>query len=151
MEKINFVNKPNTDTPINADNLNLLQDNVEESIDSLENNINGTILYEDAEGTIENITLSDYVTNYKIIDIFYRDDNYIFASSRLAVINGAWYTINVIQYDSSIHQVIIRGKNIQLSNKEIINGNYCALVLSGGGVSPYWNNNIVIYKVIGYK
>ena len=30
MKKIQFKNKPNTDTPINDDNLNLLQDNIEE-------------------------------------------------------------------------------------------------------------------------
>lgn len=32
MDKINFTNYPNTDTPINADNLNLLQTNVENAI-----------------------------------------------------------------------------------------------------------------------
>lgn len=33
MKKIQFKNKPNTDTPINDDNLNLLQENVEEAIE----------------------------------------------------------------------------------------------------------------------
>ncbi len=33
MQKINFENKPSTNSPINADNLNLLQDNVEDAID----------------------------------------------------------------------------------------------------------------------
>lgn len=32
MQKINFEDKPSTTTPIDADNLNLLQDNVEEAI-----------------------------------------------------------------------------------------------------------------------
>lgn len=33
MEKINFENKPSTNTPINATNLNLLQDNIEDEFD----------------------------------------------------------------------------------------------------------------------
>lgn len=33
MEKINFENKPSTNTPINANNLNLLQDNIEDEFD----------------------------------------------------------------------------------------------------------------------
>lgn len=33
MEKINFVNKPNTDTPINDTNLNKMQDYIEEAIE----------------------------------------------------------------------------------------------------------------------
>lgn len=33
MQKINFENKPSTNTPINATNLNTLQDNVEDAID----------------------------------------------------------------------------------------------------------------------
>ena len=32
MQKINFKNYPNTTTPVNADNLNLLQDNVEDAL-----------------------------------------------------------------------------------------------------------------------
>lgn len=32
MKKIQFKNKPNTDTPINDDNLNLLQENIEEAL-----------------------------------------------------------------------------------------------------------------------
>lgn len=33
MKKINFVNKPNTDTPINDKNLNKMQDNIENAIE----------------------------------------------------------------------------------------------------------------------
>lgn len=36
MQKINFQNLPNTTTPINATNLNLLQDNIEDVFDSYE-------------------------------------------------------------------------------------------------------------------
>lgn len=35
MQKINFENKPSTNSPINATNLNALQDNVEDAIDEV--------------------------------------------------------------------------------------------------------------------
>ena len=39
MQKINFEDKPSTNSPINADNLNLLQDNVEDAIDEVSDDI----------------------------------------------------------------------------------------------------------------
>lgn len=38
MDKINFVNKPNTDTPINDKNLNKMQDNIETAINEVNDN-----------------------------------------------------------------------------------------------------------------
>lgn len=35
MKKINFVNKPNTDTPVNDKNLNKMQNNIEEAINEI--------------------------------------------------------------------------------------------------------------------
>lgn len=39
MKKIDFKNLPDKTTPINADNLNLLQDNIEESINEVDTKI----------------------------------------------------------------------------------------------------------------
>ena len=39
MEKINFVNKPNTTTPINDKNLNKMQDNIESAIEETNENV----------------------------------------------------------------------------------------------------------------
>lgn len=40
MALIEFENKPSTNTPINATNLNTLQDNVEDAIDEVQKNLN---------------------------------------------------------------------------------------------------------------
>lgn len=53
MQKINFKNLPSTDTPINATNLNLMQDNIESAIEDVEDTI----------PTIENSLDSDSATN----------------------------------------------------------------------------------------
>lgn len=42
MEKINFENLPSTNTPINADNLNLLQNNIENAITETQTNLENT-------------------------------------------------------------------------------------------------------------
>lgn len=45
MQKINFEDKPSTTTPIDADNLNLLQDNVEEAINEVQSNLDTANTY----------------------------------------------------------------------------------------------------------
>lgn len=39
MQKINFKNLPDTSTPLNAENLNLMQDNIESAIPTIENSL----------------------------------------------------------------------------------------------------------------
>lgn len=81
MQKINFQNLPNTTTPVNATNLNDLQDNVEDAIDGVVesgSNANGSyIKYND--GTLiqygevsKNVT----ITNYSNSSQWYYDDGY---------------------------------------------------------------------------
>ena len=55
MQKINFQDLPNTTTPVNADNLNELQENVENSIDSI-------VPFSEQEGLGATDDLDDYRT-----------------------------------------------------------------------------------------
>lgn len=50
MQKINFENKPSTDSPITAGNLNLLQDNVEDAIDEVDNKLSSIITFDKIAG-----------------------------------------------------------------------------------------------------
>ena len=43
MQKINFKNKPDTTTPLTADILNEMQDNIEDAIDEVSNDLNTSI------------------------------------------------------------------------------------------------------------
>ena len=43
MQKINFENKPDTTTPLTADILNEMQDNIEDAIDDVNSNLNTSI------------------------------------------------------------------------------------------------------------
>lgn len=51
MQKINFQDLPNTTTPVDADNLNDLQDNVENAIDENTNNIGDITTLETTDKT----------------------------------------------------------------------------------------------------
>ena len=50
MQKINFENKPSTNSPINADNLNLLQDNVENTINEVDNKLPSIVAFNKITG-----------------------------------------------------------------------------------------------------
>ena len=53
MQKINFKNLPSTDTPINATNLNLMQDNIESAIEDVEDTIPTIENSLDSDSTID--------------------------------------------------------------------------------------------------
>ena len=113
--------------------------------------INGVELYSNASGSNAQITLSDSVTNYKYVEITYKDDQDIMDTKKLKVTNGGWYYLSVIQYLVTQGQVITRGKNIQLNNNKINLGNAYAVVQSASGNTLYSNDNIYIMYVVGYK
>lgn len=76
MNKINFENLPSTNTPISAENLNLMQDNIESEIieqeQILDEKIEGTVLFEVANGDNgSNFSLNDTISNYKEVKIDY--------------------------------------------------------------------------------
>ena len=77
MDKINFENLPSTNTPVSAENLNKIQDNVERAL-------NGTILYEDEKGTAEAITLNTEIENFSYFEVesyVYFSEDKVYAST----------------------------------------------------------------------
>lgn len=136
------------------ENLDPINNNYEQRIEKIENDIsflNGTVLYNNTNGSMGNISLNDSIENYKYIDILFKDDQNIYNTARFVVKNGAWYSLQSFQYVKADSQIVMRGKNIQLIDKTIKNGDYCAIALTSSGNNFYWNNNIFITKIIGYK
>ena len=86
MTKIEFKNLPDTSTPLNASNLNTLQDNVENAIDAVAASI---ITPDDAVSTIStNAVENQAITNYvdgKISDV---NDDINDIQSDITTING---------------------------------------------------------------
>lgn len=120
----------------------------------LNEKIEGTVLYEDAEGTLGNVTLSETVANFKYIEIYYKR-----ASSSL-VINGFTKLENpngkstnlVIVHTSSDTNVHLLSKQITISGTTITSNIEKQTTLFSGGSFTVMDSGIVcITKVIGYK
>lgn len=78
MKRIEFKNYPSTDSPIDADNLNLLQDNVEDAIDLVDikvDKLKSIILWENANlsNNFEAQTISLDLTNFNKIELIFSE------------------------------------------------------------------------------
>lgn len=129
---------------------------VNNEIEDINEKINGYVLYDNSSGSNQQITLNDTVVNYSYLEITYKDDQNIYETKKINVINNAWYSLSVIQFfmvsaSSTISRTVIRGENIKLEDNKIKNGNYNATEITNNATNIYDNNNIYITKVIGYK
>ena len=98
MTKINFVNLPNTTTPLNATNMNAIQTNAENAINSIDTlNINGTVIPQNSD-----------LNNYTTPGVFYSQTGTISATlSNTPVTNAAFKMIvEYLHNTSRIRQTI---------------------------------------------
>lgn len=148
MNKIIFKNKPDLSTPISAEILNLLQDNVE-------NAINGTTLYNSSTGTVQNVTLSQSVANFNSIEIYYArrksDGTYEHSSKRIDTPNGKTVNLDMVRFSSSA-TMQVAAKQIKISGTSITVVGYDSVnITSNNAMSGYSNSDsIYIMKVVGY-
>lgn len=144
MEKIIFEDLPSTNTPLNAENLNKIQDNIEDAIQELINK--EIVLYENATGSNGTITLSDSIENYKYVEIEFRYwENYL-PLFRFYNSSGKPFCFSAQVDDSNF----IRGKfniNDTTLTREITR----LTSISNGVVSSIDEGNIYITRVVGYQ
>lgn len=178
MKKINFENKPSTNSPINATNLNLLQDNVEDEFDNkignlsdldtndkenLVNAINEVLskyapieLYNNSSGAYGNITLSDNASSYTYMEIFFsgNDGSNYQASVKVCNPNGKTVSLLYTLNDGTAQNFYFKVKNVLINGTTISNvdGRYADATFFNSA-SPAINkvDHIRINKVIGYK
>ena len=114
---------------------------------------NSTVLYENDAGSNGTITLSGNATQYKYLDIFFKD-NWSFKSS---VRLSNYVTSNVVQLNSTrmpandlqswSRMVYVYGSTIA-NFDSIYNKFWASYSGSGGAIS---SDGIYIYKVVGYR
>ena len=136
MNKINFTNLPDTSTPLNATNMNLLQTNVEDAItDSV-----APQLFYDSTASYVSATLNDNITNYDIITVIGQStDGHQCSTTIYKPYNGAKISLCAPQnsgtdsynkyavYEFTSTTVIQSNKNFQIANNNTSNGNYIKL------------------------
>lgn len=142
-------------TPLNAENLNQIQTNAENAINGIDTNlrtlIQGTVLYENSEGTKENVTLNDSASDYSYIEIFYSIPDGMMKSVKVynpndksVILDGVWFGDDLYFYT----------KRIKIEDS-MINKRTARTyrILNSTTWTPYGSDadNITIYKVVGYK
>lgn len=148
MKKINWEGRPSTKTPISADNLNLMQDNIEEFV-------NGYVLYSDEIGTMGNVILNDEIENYDEYEIQY----YLQAADRkIQKTSGKLNAkINYVSLDLSRTtvaprmQIINNTINVEGRNITRYTNMYITIDLDGNITNRGTDVLFNITKVTGYK
>ena len=141
--KTNWQNKPNQSTPINATNLN-----------NIENGISNTypvILYDNDEGSSSTITLSDNVSNYNFIEIYYFKDSNQIISSKIYKPNGKAATLGSVTFYAN--SIFLRAAIVDINETTITwrsnDIGWGTVSTSGNTISK--EQVFKICQVIGYK
>lgn len=143
MSLITFQDLPNTTTPINSSNLN---NNFSE--------LSEVVLYNNANGTNGDITLSETSANFKYIEIYYTtDEQYRF--ERVYNPNGKTVMLVTQTLSPETPRIYGKTKKISISGTALTVVNYCQYVMNNNSMGYLQTssdrNLIYIVRVVGYK
>lgn len=116
---------------------------------------NGTILYDDEDGSLDTILLNDSVANYTYIEIFYRSNDDDYSSVKVYHANNKRVYLGISRANTATPRVYIKVRTIAISGNQIGNYNndsyaeYIKNNNSTGAINK--TNNIYIMTVVGYK
>lgn len=100
-----------------------------------------------SSGVNSNITLSASAANYTMMEIFFRDNDNHYSSTKVYSPNGK--VVNLSMSESTVNANInIKRRDVTISGTAINTQSYAE---SDGFNSPTATNNIFIYAVVGYK
>lgn len=130
--------------PVNNESLEV------KGIDILEA-IQGTVLYSDTTGTNGNVTLSDDVSNYSYLEIFYKKDS----ASSVKVQKSDWQRVSLSLdyfYSPNVYQIALKTITISDTTITVVTSQcYYVNFINNYNVNVGIENSIKITKVIGYK
>ena len=142
MDKIDFKN--GSQPAINDTNLNLMQKNIEKEFGYK----SGVVLYENKEGTQNDITLSQSVADFDIIEvIFKRDTGYFSARYRHA--NGKTVVATSSFFDTN--SFYMYSSQLAINEDKIEYKKHGLCYVSNNATSAGNDDNVKIVQVLGYK
>lgn len=110
------------------------------------------VLYENENGTNSSITLSDDISNYKYIEIFYRSNDSDLKSTKIFNNNSSNVYIDLtINHFVTNTILYIKTTNVNIIDKNLTITGYGQLNLDTQGIGHTNSNNIFITKIVGYK
>ena len=141
----------------NSTNMNSLENRIEVAFDNTETKINtvraGVELYS-TNGTKGTITLSDNVSNYDYLEIYWKENvtTSFFCSKVLPSFQSKWMLCEH-HYSSSDKYYVFNSRYITITNTTITPNNigYANVATNKWPNVSTTENNIFILKVIGYK
>lgn len=170
--KTNWENEPSESTPINASNLNKIEQGIYDNslgvekigditlldttdktsvvnaINELVNKFTPVVLYNDTTGTTGNITdLSDNVSNYSYLEIFY---SYNGSRQSTKIIGNK---ASLIVHTTSNNQTYLLFKEVSFSGTSMTVNTYQQWnnVWGTSNVNASNTNGIYVIKIVGYK
>lgn len=138
-------------TPLSCANLKKMENNTEKAINELKKEKDGTTLYENETGTTGNIVLSEKLSNYKYIKVFWKVGNNNRGEEVSVALNK---NINLSLIDFTDSKIWIHTKTMTMEDTKLTVKRYKEYSITDSSQwTPYGSstNSIAIVKVVGYK
>lgn len=115
------------------------------------NKILGTELYNNTTGSNSTITLSESAANFTYLEIFYRNNDNYYNSTKIYQPNGKIAYLNAdYPYTSGEGYSYAKKTSVQILGTSITPINYAELTIMSTGANIQNKNNIYITRVVGY-
>ena len=157
--KTNWENLPSTNTPINATNLNKIENGIETNENNIED-LKPVVLYANDSGSNSSITLSESSANFDYIEIFFKSNDDYYNSLKIYKPNGKMASLSCWYSFTSEAGTYLKVKTVNISGTTISNvtktgGRFAYaevnITTDSDKVTKNNNNYIYITRVIGYK
>jgi len=142
MDKIDFKN--GSQPAINDTNLNLMQKNIEKEFGYK----SGVVLYENENGTQNDITLSQSVADFNCIEIIFKRDSGYF-SGRYRNANGKTVVATSSFFDTN--SFYMYSSQLAINEDKIEYKKHGLCYVSNNVTSTGNDDNVKIVQVLGYK
>nr|DAL21447.1 MAG TPA_asm: hypothetical protein [Caudoviricetes sp.] len=142
MDKIDFKN--GSQPAINDTNLNLMQKNIEKEFGYK----SGVVLYENENGTQNDITLSQSVADFDCIEIIFKRDTGYF-SGRYRNANGKTVVATSSFFDTN--SFYMYSSQLAINEDKIEYKKHGLCYVSNNATSAGNDDNVKIVQVLGYK
>ena len=142
----------NGETPLNETNLN----NIENGIETNDKAINGTVLFENVEGVVGDLTIQDDITNYAYVDIAYSRSswdsptitNRYFVNKEA---NKCCAMLSVV-YGTASSKIIVVTAYATITETTLAFETVRSMVTEIATSASQSNTNAIkIFKIVGYK
>lgn len=136
------------DTPLSAENLKKMEDNAQEAINKVDEKLIGTVLYENAKGTGEDMTLSDNADNYDYFDFYCKRNTHIY-TVRVYKPNNNTVSLTTSFCDGSYIYVYTKILNVSGTQITVVRANIG--YFNNTGSYAMTDDNNLVTKIVGYK